>query len=224
MGVGQVHYFCDDCWEAIELLKKPWCQICGAPFSPSHDESGRPLICQGCRSSRPAYGKLRAVAFYDATMREAIHLLKYEKKQTLAKPLIRLCQKNLPDDLAPADYDFLIPIPLHAKRHRKRGFNQSERIAQGVADVWQVPVRTDVLFRIRNTVPQSRLNSIEARAKNIAGAFEVRLPEEIRGRSILLIDDIFTTGVTVNEAIGVLQTAQPAVIDVLTLTRTRTSL
>ncbi len=216
MGVGKVHYLCDDCWEQIELLKPPWCQICGLPCWST--------VCADCREHPPLFRKLRAIAFYEPTLREAVHLMKYEKKQVISKHLNQLLQTYLPEDLASIGYDFLLPIPLHTNRLRQRGFNQAEQIAQGVAQVWGVPVRTDILFRIRDTVPLSSLGSYEERMKNIAGAFEVRSQDSIQGRKILLIDDIFTTGTTINEALKVLQVANPNCVDVLTLTRTRPSL
>ncbi len=222
MGVGQVRYLCDDCWQQIEFLKTPWCEICGTPLSlPRHSPQHRNLICTDCREQPPLYGKFRTIAFYEPTLREAIHLLKYNKKQIFAKHLIQLLQAHFPEDLANIAYDALIPIPLHSNRFRDRGFNQSEQIAQGVAQVWGIPIRTDILVRIRDTAPQSSLSSREERMKNTAGAFEIRLPYLIQDRKILLIDDIFTTGTTINEALKVLRTANPECVDVLTLTRTK---
>lgn len=215
MGVGQVHYLCDACWEQIECLKPPWCQICGLP--------GWSAICTDCRARPPLFRRLRTIAFYEPTLREAIHLMKYEKKQIISEHLIQLLQAHLPEDLGSTDYDFLLPIPLHTNRFRQRGFNQSEQIAQGVAQVWDVPVRTDILARIRDTAPLSRLNSHAERMKNITGAFEIQSPDLIQNRKLLLIDDIFTTGTTINEVLKVLQVANPHCVDVLTLTRTRPS-
>ena len=216
MGVGKVHYLCDACWEQIELLKPPWCQICGLPCWSA--------VCADCREQPPLFRRLRAIAFYEPTLREAVHLMKYEKKQVISKHLIQLLQAHLPEDFSSTGYDFLLPIPLHTNRLRQRGFNQAEQIAQGVAQGWGVPVRTDILLRIRDTAPLSSLESHEERKKNIAGAFEVRSPDSIQGRKILLIDDIFTTGTTINEALKALQVANPDCVDVLTLTRTRPSL
>ena len=216
MGIGQAHYFCDACWEQIEFLKPPWCQICGLPRWSA--------ACTDCREQPPLFRKLRAIAFYEPTLREAIHLMKYEKKQVISKHLVQLLQTHLPEDFASTDYDLLLPIPLHANRFRQRGFNQAEQIAQGIAKVWGVPVRTDILARIRDTVPLSSLSSHEERMENIAGAFEVQSPDSIQNRKILLIDDIFTTGTTINEALKILQVASPDCVDVLTLTRTRPSI
>ena len=215
MGIGQVHYLCDACWEQIEFLKPPWCQICGLPRWSA--------ACAGCREQPPLFRKLRAIAFYEPTLREAIHLMKYEKKQAISKHLVQLLQAHLPEDLASTDYDFLLPVPLHANRFRQRGFNQAEQIAQGITKVWGVPVRTDILTRIRDTVPLSSLSSREERMKSIDGAFEVQSLDSIQNQKILLIDDIFTTGTTINETLKVLQVANPDCVDVLTLTRTRPS-
>ena len=174
MGVGKVHYLCDTCWEQIETLKPPWCRICGLPRWSA--------VCADCREHPPLFGRLRAIAFYEPTLREAVHLMKYEKKQVISKHLNQLLRAHLPEDLASTGYDFLLPIPLHTNRLRQRGFNQAEQIAQGIAQAWGVPVRTDILFRIRDTVPLSSLGSHEERMKNIAGAFEVRSPDSIQGQ------------------------------------------
>ena len=214
MDVGKVNYLCDTCWEQIEFLKPPWCQACGLPCWSA--------VCADCNARPPLFRKLRAVAFYEPTLREAIHLMKYEKKQVISKHLIQLLQVHLPEDLASTELRFPAPNSRSTQTAlRQRGFNQAEQIAQGVAKVWGVPVHIDILVRIRDTVPLNRLNSHEERMKNIAGAFEIRSPESIQNRKILLIDDIFTTGTTINEALKALQTANPDCVDVLTLTRTR---
>lgn len=219
MCVGGVHYICDTCWGQIEFLSRPWCELCGTPLSFS--ASNPSDVCADCRKQPPRYGKRRAIAFYEPTVREAIHLFKYEKKRILAKHLNLLIQEHLPADLSGTDYDFLLPIPLHTRRHRDRGFNQSEWIAQSIAEIWNVPVRTDILFRIKDTAPQSSMNSREERIENIADAFEVPSLATISNQRILLVDDIYTTGTTVDEASKVLLTANPAEVDVLTFARTR---
>ena len=219
MGVGQVHYICDTCWEQVEFLSPPWCGLCGTPNQ--FCTSNRHGVCSDCRAQPPLYDKRRAIAFYEPTVREAIHLFKYDKKQIMARHLNQLIQEHPPEDLYGADYDFLIPIPLHTRRYRNRGFNQSEWIAQSIAEIWNVPVRTDILFRIRDTAPQSSMNSREERIENIADAFEVPSLATICDQRILLVDDIYTTGTTVEEATRVLLIGNPAVVDVLTLARSR---
>ena len=222
IGISRIPYICDECWARIEYLEPPWCRHCGIPV---HSQDIRvtdsPPICSECLANPPLYGKLRATAFYEPTLRQAIHLLKYERKRVLAKQLTQLMLHHLPDEFSGDDYDFLIPIPLHRVRYRKRGFNQSELLATAVSSVWHVPVQKDVLLRVRNTVALSMLTSQAERIETITGAFDVRSPESVHGKRILLIDDIFTTGTTIDEAIRVLQPAEPSTIDVLVLCRTR---
>lgn len=222
MGIPQVPYICGECWAKIEWLEPPWCEHCGIPVRDQNSlASNSTITCSECLASPPSYGKLRATGFYEPTLREAIHLLKYERKQVLAKQLIRLMQCHLPGDSSGEDYDLLLPIPLHRKRLRKRGFNQSELIATGVSRIWNVPVRKDILLRVRNTVALSTLDSQAERIDTITGAFEIRYPESIQGKRLLLVDDIFTTGTTIYEAVRVLKPANPSIIDVLVLCRTK---
>lgn len=222
IGIGQVPYICDDCWRKIETLEPPWCHRCGIPV---RDEDGlvfdSEIICSECLANPPPFGKLRAAAFYEPTVREAIHALKYGRRRVLAKHLVQFMQQRLPCDLSGDDYDMLLPIPLHKKRFRKRGFNQSELLAAGVASVWSVPLRKDILLRVRNTVALSTLNSQAERVQTISGAFDLHFPVAVQGKRLLLVDDIFTTGTTIDEAVRVLQPADPSTIDVLVLCRAR---
>lgn len=126
---------------------------------------------------------------------------------------------HIPVDCNMPEYDFVLPIPIHKKRLRERGFNQAMLLANGIAKAEGLPVLADVLVRKRHTVAQSSLDK-EARQQNIVGAFEVRNPEVIRDKRLLVIDDVFTTGATIREAVSELWTADPAEVDVLTLART----
>ena len=149
----------------------------------------------------------------------SIHLYKFEKKRVLAQHLIQLINAHIPSDCDIAEYDFVLPIPIHKKRLRERGFNQATLLADGIAKAEGIPVLVDTLVRKRHTVAQSSLDR-DARQQNIVGAFEIRNPDVIRGKRLLVIDDVFTTGATIREAVSELWTADPAEIDVLTLART----
>ena len=203
-------YICGNCWHDIQFLEPPWCDICGVP-----DVNGR---CDECAISPPRYGKLRSIAFYQTTLQQAIHLFKFEKKNVFAKHLIQLINAHVPTDCSITEYDFILPVPIHRKRLRERGFNQATLLAKGIAQVGGVPLLTNVLVRHRHTVAQSSLDR-EARQQNIIGAFEIRNPDVIRNKRILIIDDVFTTGATICEAVNELWKADPAEIDVLTLAR-----
>ena len=224
MRVSRLHYVCDDCWEQIEYLTPPWCQICGMPHQCQDDATasvGNTLVCPDCDARPPLYDRLRAIAFYEPTLREVIHLFKYGKKLVFAKHFNQLIEAHFPTDLSAETYDFLLPVPLHSDRLRGRGFNQSEQIAKGIEKFCNVPVRTDILRRIKDTERQSRLTSARERVDNIRDAFDVRVPEVIRDCSLLLVDDIFTTGTTVNEILKVLKIAGATRVDVLVLARVR---
>ena len=200
-----------DCWQDIQFLEPPWCDICGT--------LGVNGLCDACAISPPRYGQLRAVALYQTTLQQAIHLFKFEKKKGFARHLIQLINAHIPADCDVATYDFILPIPIHKKRLRERGFNQATLLADGIAEAAGVRVLTDTLVRKRHTVAQSSLDR-EARQQNIVGAFDVVEPGIIRGKRLLVIDDVFTTGATIREAVSELWTADPAEIDVLTLART----
>ena len=210
LGVTSMPYICADCWQDVQFVEPPWCDICGIP--------GVNGLCDDCAISPPRYGKLRTIAFYHRSLQQAIHLFKFEKKRVLARHLIHLINAHIPSDCDIAEYDFVVPIPIHKKRLRERGFNQAALLADGIAKAEDIPVLVDTLVRKRHTVAQSSLDR-DARQENIVGAFEVRNRDVIRGKRLLIIDDVFTTGATIREAVSELWTADPAEIDVLTLAR-----
>ncbi|MCE2414782.1 ComF family protein [Candidatus Poribacteria bacterium] len=211
LGVTSIPYICNRCWQDIQFFKAPWCDICGT--------SGIKGLCDACATTPPRYGKLRSVAFYQTTLQQAIHFFKFEKKKVLARHLIQLINAHIPSDCSLAEYDFILPIPIHKKRLRERGFNQAMLLANGIAKAEGVPILANTLIRKRHTIAQSSLDR-ETRQQNIVGAFEIRNPDIIRGKRLLIFDDVFTTGATIREAVSELWTADPAEIDVLTLART----
>ena len=211
LEVASIPYICANCWHNIQFLEPPWCDICGTP-----NVNRR---CDECAISPPRYGKLRSIALYQTTLQQAIHLFKFEKKKVLAQHLIQLINAHIPTDCVIAEYDFILPVPIHKKRLQERGFNQAMLLATGIAQVEGVPILTDTLVRHRHTVAQSSLG-MEARRHNIINAFEIRKPDVIRNKRILIIDDVFTTGATIREAVNELWKADPAELDILTLART----
>ena len=211
LEVTSIPYICANCWQDIQFLESPWCDICGTP-----NVDG---CCDECATSPPRYGKLRSIALYQTTLQQAIHLFKFEKKKVFSGHLIRLINAHIPKDCVIAEYDFILPVPIHKKRLRERGFNQATLLAKGIAKAEDVPILTDALVRRRHTVAQSSLG-MEARQHNIVGAFEIRKPEVIHNKRVLIIDDVFTTGATIREAVNELWKADPAEVDVLTLART----
>lgn len=211
LGVTSIPYICNNCWEDIHFLEPPWCDICGTP--------GVDGLCDECATTPPRYGKLRSIAFYQTTLQQAIHFFKFEKKKVFARHLTQLIDAHIPLDCSISEYDFILPVPIHKKRLRERGFNQATLLANGMAKVGRVSVLRNTLVRKLHTVAQSSLDR-EARQQNIIGAFEIRNPDIIRDKRLLVFDDVFTTGATIREAVHELWTADPAEVDVLTLART----
>ena len=125
----------------------------------------------------------------------------------------------IPEDINIIDYDYIIPVPIHKRRLRERGFNQSTMLSKGISKVVHLSVLDGVLIKQKNTSPQSSLDR-EARQTNIKGAFKLQDADKIRDKHILVFDDVFTTGATIREVVNVLWNADPREIDVLTLART----
>jgi len=158
------------------------------------------------------------LGLYDGPIREAIHALKYEGKSFLAKPLVGLLNRAYPF-MDYGSYDLLVPVPLHPKRLRERGFNQALVLARAIGRREGVPCTGFVLRKTRPSAPQIHL-SPEERQKNVKGSFAVADPAKVRGKRVLLIDDVMTTGSTVNECARELSKAGAARVDVFTMART----
>lgn len=210
IGIESVPYVCDTCWINVDFIVPPWCEICGMPNTEG--------ICVNCATKPPQYGKLRTIGIYHGTLQHLIHLYKFEKRTNLVKHLVQLILANLPNDLSFDEYDYILPIPIHKKRLRERGFNQATLLADYICKKSDNQMLTDALIREKNTSPQSSLDR-EARQTNIIGAFTLRNSEAIRDKKILVLDDVYTTGATVREVVKVLWNADPIEIDVLTLAR-----
>ena len=152
--------------------------------------------------------------FYEGRLRELIHHYKFDPMEGLAKPLGAFLRASLPRDLA---IDKIVPVPLHKRRLAERGFNQAELLARQVAPLLSAPVEP-LLERIRETAPQSSLRGI-ARRRNLRGAVAVKPAASVRNQRILLVDDVLTTGVTVNSCALALKQAGASFVAVLALAR-----
>lgn len=209
--------FCQECFEKIEIIKAPLCNICGKPLEPPQAFKGiENPICFDCHNRKFFFKYARSIGKYKGVLKDCIHLLKYRGKKVLLKPLNKLIETHL-DDLVPFEkISFIAPVPLHKKRLRERGFNQAELIANLIGKIYQIPVLSNLLEKTVHTLPQVDLNRIE-RARNIKGAFKVNENPYVQGGTILLVDDVYTTGATVNECVRVLKRAGAQEVYVLTL-------
>lgn len=194
------------------LITGPVCSLCGIPFvSKASDDHP----CSECASSPPPYAMARSVFTYEGPVKEAIHMFKFSGRATLGAPLgalLRLVKESLP-----APPELVIPVPLHIRRLRARGFNQSLLLAREAAKMFSSPLCYDNLKRSRHTEQQISLTHGE-RAANVAGAFVLQRPGEVEGRAVALVDDVYTTGATIKECARVLKKAG-ALVYSLTLAR-----
>lgn len=200
------------------------CSICGERLNGPTligPEPGKAL-CGLCRRIEPPFVKASAYGSYDGGLRELIHLLKYEQVRTAADVLGRMLREAI-TDLAKdgASSVIVVPVPLHKRKLRQRGFNQAEAIARAALKrkMPGMELSANVLERRRETASQIGLTSHQRR-ENMRGAFVVVCPEQILGKDILLVDDVFTTGTTVSECARVLRRAGASKVFVATVART----
>jgi ComF family protein len=211
LGLDSASLACPQCLEEIALIPQPFCSCCGAPF---RGAVGLEHLCQDCLTDPPPFNRARAVAFYDGLVLQAIHRLKYQRQLIYAKFLGQILAAAGAAELVSAA-DLLVPVPLHPRRLRWRGFNQAILLARTFPDL---PLGLEVLVRRRPTLPQVKLSPRE-RQTNVKGAFTVPDPLAIKGRSILLVDDVYTTGATVKECARALRRAGAAKVEILTVAR-----
>lgn len=212
-----VPFFCGPCWALVEPIRGPVCPRCGRPFSSEVALTWSPAhLCGPCRERRPAFTQARSLYAYAPPLREAIHLFKYRRKVALADALGDLMTATFEP---PPDLDVIVPVPLHPARLREREFNQSLLLADRLGRRLRLPVSYASLVRLRTTPPQTEL-SRSARLKNLRRAFAVVRAQELAGKRVLLVDDVLTTGTTVNECAKALRRAGAGDVFVVTLART----
>lgn len=206
---------CAKCWREAGFLERPYCERLGTPFA---YDSGGPLLSPAAFADPPAFDRARAVMRFSDVARELVHLLKYGDRLDLVEPLSRWMARAGGELLC--DADALVPVPLHWTRLFQRRFNQSAALARALSRRTKLPVIDDVLVRVRATPPQVGL-AREERAKNVHGAFSVEKASraKVKGKRIVLVDDVLTTGATANACARVLRRAGAARIDVLALAR-----
>ena len=201
--------FCAGCAETL-LFAPAGCALCGAPLDEALLPALRPRRCGPCRAHAPPFVLARAPFLHGGALAEAIHALKYEQREELARPLGALFEA-----VEPPRVEVICPLPLHPSRLRHRGYDQAALLAQEAGRRFGIPVET-LLERARATPPQVGRDR-KARSKNVQGAF--RAHARAWGRSICLIDDVLTTGATAGEAARALYAAGARRVEVRTLSR-----
>lgn len=208
-------FFCPTCWERSPRVERPFCTVCGRPHETMVGlGSLRNFPCALCRQRPPKHlRRVYGAARYEGAVAEAIRLLKFHGKQGLAGPLAALVGEFVAAEMDPAQYEALVPVPLHRVRERARGYNQSTLLAEALLPLFPNAAVDNALKRIRPTRTQSRLRGPD-RKGNVRGAFAV-LGESLRGKTVLLVDDVVTTSTTVSACAEALARAKAGPIDVL---------
>ena len=200
----------------IRWIEPPFCSLCGVPFTSRESESHP---CGACLTHKKYFTMARALGAYEGSLQEAIHRWKYEGKTYLTLFLAEWMAEGLNRYWEPDSFDLLIPVPLHPQRLRGRGFNQVLLLVKEISSRTGIPYRKTILQKKKPTIPQVTLSGLE-REKGLRGAFHVIGREELMGKSVLLVDDVYTTGATVNECSRVLRRGGAKRVDVLTLAHT----
>lgn len=208
---------CADCFGTMLAPAAPRCERCDQPLAARDGPRCAACLALASGSPPPVLDRIVVALRYEGATRSAIRALKFGRQRRLAYPLAFLLTEAAIRGAARADV--IIPMPLHTTRRRERGYNQAALLARPLARDLGVPVNERVLARTRATQPQTRLNHIERRA-NVAGAFGLVGPAEaIEGKRIALVDDVTTTGATLEAAAEALRLAHPAAIYALAVAR-----
>lgn len=214
--VGGKRTLCADCWRSVSFISAPFCEQCSYPFAVG--EYGEEIYCGSCLKTPPYFSKTRAVFKYDDFSKNLILPFKHNKALHIGVILADWMGKAGQSIIE--DADLLIPVPLHWTRLLRRGFNQAAILSEKMAAKYEKQHRTDILKRNHRTPSQGKL-TVVARQKNVKGAFSVPQDRKclIQNKKIILIDDVMTTGATVNACAGALLCAGAREVNVLVAAR-----
>ncbi|HET8534564.1 MAG TPA: ComF family protein [Sphingomicrobium sp.] len=207
--VDDIDSFCGDCWARLDFLQGG-CLRCGIPLKATDAET-----CGACLAHPPRLDRIRAAVAYGDISRSIALRLKYGRKTALARTMARYMRPlvgELPGDC------ILVPVPLHPRRLWNRGFNQSAIVAREIGRRTGIPVAVDALRRTRSTPPLKGMG-MPQRRRTVAGAFRALDPSRVRGRTVILIDDVMTTGSTANACARVLKRAGAERVDLISWAR-----
>ena len=201
-------FLCDRCAASLPVASLPRCPVCWQPTADGE--------CRKCQKAPPAFAALRCPYVFKEGVREVVHGLKYQHQSVLAAPMAELLHRFLADNPLPADV--IVPVPLFPRRRRVRGYNQSALLAHALARHLRLPVDERTLARTRNTASQARTGKADERKFNVREAFACR-GDALTGKTVLLLDDVTTTGATLDACAHALREAGVASVRALTFAR-----
>lgn len=205
---------CAACWSGITFLDGPACACCGLPFPVALEGEN---FCAACLARKPAFDSARAIMAYDDNSRAAILALKHADRLELVPGFARWLSRGGQGVLAGCDV--IVPVPLHRLRLWQRRYNQSAELARRMAAARNIAADPFALAKTRATPSQGAMASAKARRRNVQRAFQVPDPARVRGRNVLLLDDVLTTGATAEACARALKRAGAASVHVLALAR-----
>ena len=205
------YHYCNSCKESLPYNNKKVCRLCGCKIEDSSN------LCLNCFKELPNFDMARSPFLYERPISSIVNKFKFENAKYLFKPL----SEFLIDEYKKSGFnaEIIIPMPLSKQHLKERKYNQAEELAKPVAEALNIEISTEIIERVKDTKKQSRLN-YEERKKNLEGAFKIKNKTKIKNKVVLVIDDVFTTGSTLNAFCKELRKAKPAKILVLTLAHT----
>lgn len=208
-------FVCSQCWHQVRFIKPPFCRRCGLPFGGEVTDS---FECSNCRELEFDFSFARSAVSARGVVLEVIHRYKYLRALWFEPFLADLLILEALPALRQQQWDWIIPVPLHPSKERKREFNQAGRLAGHLSAAAGIPANSNLLKRVTATQTQTKLTR-QQRADNMRNAFALQRPEKLTGKRILLFDDVFTTGATTNACAKILRKAGAQEVGVWTLAR-----
>ncbi len=212
---GTFRYICWECWSDSARVEAPFCHLCGDPVAGAIDHD---FICYSCSAEKPSFDGARSAVRYDGVVGESLRQLKYEQALWLAPDIATLLHHCIQAEYPGRSFDLLVPVPLHHVRRRDRGYNQSAVLARELGRKLGRKSHPGLLRRIRPTISQTNLTA-KARLSNVTKAFQYKKGKRLAGRRVLLVDDVMTTGATVNACAKALKKGGAASVHVITAAR-----
>lgn len=189
---------CDSCRKKIKKISEPRCKRCGRPIRSKEQE-----FCHDCQNKKHIYKEGMAVYLYKGEVRKAVHRMKFQNQRVYARIFGRLMAKEAEEKIQRWGAEAVIPVPMYRKKQRLRGYNQAELLAREITDQRNLPLICDLVLRVKNTKPQKELEGKD-REENLKKAFIIT-KNDVKLRKILIVDDIYTTGSTVDAIAEVLK-------------------
>jgi len=214
--IAQANSLCSACWQKIGFLDGPGCECCGLPFD---IDPGPGTRCGSCHARQPAFDKARAVMRYDEASKAPILALKHADRLDHVPGFARWLARSGRELLE--ECDLIVPVPLHKRRLWSRRYNQAAELARALARLAGRPAQMQMLVREKKTPSQGEMPSAQARRRNVQGAFAVPVAhrQSLAGKAVLLVDDVLTTGATVEACAATLKRAGARKVHIVALAR-----